>query len=49
MLRVRKGAASQNEYLKFEAFKRSNEVATQDEALEKAFYRVSDFQQMQLW
>ncbi len=48
MLRIRKGAASSDEYLKWEAFKRSEEVPETDEALEKAFYRVSDFTQMTL-
>jgi hypothetical protein len=49
MLRVRKGAASADEYLKFEEFKRSQDVPESEEALEKAFYRVSDFTQMKLW
>ena len=48
MLRIRKGAASTDEYLKWEAFKRSEEVPENDEALEKAFYRVSDYAQMTL-
>jgi hypothetical protein len=48
MLRIRKGAASSDEYLKWEALKRSEEVPETDEALEKAFYRVSDFTQMTL-
>jgi hypothetical protein len=49
MLRVRKAAASNNEYLKFEQYKRSDNVAEVDESLEKAFYRVSDFKQMQFF
>jgi hypothetical protein len=48
MLRIRKGAASSDEYLKWEAFKRSEEISETDEALEKAFYRVSDYTQMTL-
>ena len=49
MLRVRRGAASNNEYLKFEQYKRSDSVEENDESLEKAFYRVSDYKQMQMW
>lgn len=48
MLRIRKGAASSDEYLKWEAFKRTEDVPETDEALEKAFYRVSDYTQMRL-
>jgi len=48
MLRVRKGAASQDEYLKFEEYKRDERIQGNDEELEKAFYRKSDYKQMQL-
>lgn len=48
MLRIRKGAASADEYLKSEEFKRAEDVHENDEALEKAFFRVSDYSQMKL-
>ncbi len=48
MLRIRKGAASADEYLKWDEFKRSEDVPENDESLEKAFFRVSDYTQMKL-
>jgi hypothetical protein len=48
MLRIRKGAASNAVYLKFEQYKRSDDIAEIDESLDKAFYKISDFKQFQL-
>ena len=49
MLKVRTAAIGGNEYLKFEEFVRDESSLENDEKLEKAIYRTSDFKQMPLF
>jgi hypothetical protein len=49
MLKVRTGAIGGNEYLEFEEFVRDENALQNDEKLEKAIYRVSDFKQTPLF
>ncbi|MDD4754278.1 MAG: hypothetical protein PHT78_13765 [Desulfitobacteriaceae bacterium] len=49
MLKVRTAAIGGNEYLKFEKHVRNEYALENDESLEKAIYRASDFKQMPLF
>ncbi|NSW95770.1 MAG: hypothetical protein HPY62_13765, partial [Bacteroidales bacterium] len=49
MLKIRPSAVGNNEYLKFEEFIRDESVIQNDERLEKAVFRVSEFKQIGLF
>ncbi len=49
MLKVRSAAIGSDEYLKFEKYVRDENTLHNDEKLEKAVYRVSDFKQMPMF
>jgi len=49
MLKVRNSAIGSNEYLKFEEFIRDQSAVQNDEKLEKAVFRASDFNQISLF
>jgi chromosome segregation ATPase len=49
MLKVRTSAIGSNEYLKFEEYIRDDHAVQDDERLEKAVFRASDFKQVSLF